>query len=885
MGGPEKTRQLLDEARKIAIADGLAGIYFQGMNPWSEKAAKLLSDAGFDCIGSYNLATCPAALACEKDGSFTFDYSEMLPWHQKCWKEYSAGATVPYIPAVTAGRDVTMRCRNEEPFPWRTVRYPYGYICLGNTPDKFQSLLETAKKHVEADPKAPRAILIYGWNEYTEGGYIAPNNFDADGFLRAVAAVFGRKPASEYTYVNPSTKQLFTIPSATYENIPYGPHPKQKIDVFLPGRARAPRAPVVIYLHGGGWSGGAMEDHILGSSIRMLLNRGIAVVGTGYRYIRDAQADGVKPPVMGCLDDCENALRFVKAHATEWNLDVSHIGLAGGSAGACTALYLALKDDNMHGIRAVAPIIAQTSMDPQEMKEWIPNSRYGAHAFGYRNFADWLAHRAECLADIERISPAALARKIDPARAPQIFLQYGSPLKPGEIAKDPTHSPVFGERFRARSWQAFLFPRAMNDEIKHRMTRRLNGWDYCQRAIYMITITLADRSHEWLGKLILAKNGEAQHYLASDGTARNRGAVAAHSCAAIPATCGGAYIEPTPYGEAVIEALMEMPRLFPQVEIIAKQLMPEHFHFIIFVHEPLPKPLGALIRGFKAGVAKRWKILAKNGEAQHHIAKNGEAPSAFPAWADGFQDTILFRDGQLKAMIAYLRDNPRRLAEKRAVPDLFRRVASIALPLDGGRMTGHFEAIGNRHLLARPLHHVQCSRRFFAYRRIPKAGGGLKIARDAADEPIAASTSPEYGERLADALAAAAHGAVIIRPCISDGERQIAREALKRNLPLVTLQNKGFARLHKPVGRYFDACAEGRLLMMAPAAWPYTPQEKPMTRFDATALNRLCQWLVGEDALDINYHGMKPANIDQLAKAAAQVEECKNPAQHPADLV
>ena len=461
MGGPEKTRQVLDEARKIAIADGLAGIYFQGMNPWNETSAKMLSDAGFDCIGSYNLATCPAAVACEKNGTFTFDYSEMLPWHQECWKKYSAGATVPYIPAVTAGRDVTMRCRNEEPFPWRTVRYPYGYICLGNTPDKFQSLLESAKKHVEADPKNPRAILIYGWNEYTEGGYIAPNNFDADGFLRSVAAVFGRKPSSEYTYVNPSTKQLFTIPSATYENIPYGPHPKQKIDVFLPGTARTGRgatccartptggrAPVVIYLHGGGWSGGAMEDHILGSSIRMLLDRGIAVVGTGYRYIRDAQADGVKPPVMGCLDDCEAALRFVKEHAAEWNLDTSRIGLAGGSAGACTALYLALKDGNLHGIRAVAPIIAQTSMDPQEMKAWIPNSKYGAHAFGYRNFDEWLAHRADCLADIERISPASLVRKVDPARAPRMFLQYGSPLKPGEIAKDPTHSPVFGEKFK-----------------------------------------------------------------------------------------------------------------------------------------------------------------------------------------------------------------------------------------------------------------------------------------------------------------------------------------------------------------------------------------------------------------------------------------------------
>jgi acetyl esterase/lipase len=470
MGGVEKARQLLDEARKIAIADGLAGIYFQGMVPQDAPDAKMLSDAGFDCVGNYALSGCPAAIACEKDGTCTYEYSEMFPWHQQCWERFSTTATVPYIPAVTAGRDTTMRCRNNEPFPWRTVRYPYSAICLGNTSDKFQSLLESAKKHVEADPKAPRAILIYGWNEYTEGGYIAPNNFDADGFLRAVAAVFGRKPASEYTYVNPSTKQLFTIPSATYENVPYGPHSKQKIDVFLPGgragarpsRGRASisggprscadagsaRAPVVIYLHGGGWSGGAMEDHILGSSIRMLLDRGIAVVGTGYRYIRDAQADGVKPPVMGCLDDCEAALRFVKEHAAEWNLDTSRIGLAGGSAGACTALYLALKDGNLHGIRAVAPIIAQTSMDPQEMKAWIPNSKYGAHAFGYRNFDEWFAHRADCLADIERISPAALARKIDPVRAPRIFLQYGSPLKPGEIAKDPTHSPVFGEKFK-----------------------------------------------------------------------------------------------------------------------------------------------------------------------------------------------------------------------------------------------------------------------------------------------------------------------------------------------------------------------------------------------------------------------------------------------------
>ena len=388
---------------------------------------------------------------------------------------------------------------------------------------------------------------------------------------------------------------------------------------------------------------------------------------------------------------------------------------------------------------------------------------------------------------------------------------------------------------RAAFWQ----------ETKHRMTRRLAGWDYRQRAIYMITVTLEDRRGEPLGRL--ARNGEG-------------------------------YIAPTPFGEAVLEALAEMPRIAPQVEIIAVQLMPDHIHFILFVKAQLARPLGSLVRGFKAGAAKRWKAyIAKNGGSQN-------CPSSVPAhscaglkWAEGFQDTVLLHEGQLKAMIAYLRDNPRRLAEKRANPSLFRRVERIELPLDGGRLTGSFEALGNRHLLERPLAQVQCSRRFFAYRRKAKRGGGMKIARTPDGEPVIERENPEYRERLESALAAAEHGAVVLSPCISDGERQIAREAMKRRLPLVVLKNMGFAKLEKPADRSFDACAEGRLLLLAPAAWPYTTQEKPITRFDATALNRIAQWLAGSSApghfcpgflVAINYHGMKPANIDELAEKA-----------------
>ena len=185
-------------------------------------------------------------------------------------------------------------------------------------------------------------------------------------------------------------------------------------------------------------------------------------------------------------------------------------------------------------------------------------------------------------------------------------------------------------------------------------------------------------------------------------------------------------------------------------------------------------------------------------------------------------------------------------------------------------VSGFFSALGNRFLLHRPLAQVQVSRRFFAYKREAKPGGGLKIARDAAGEPLVDFESAEYRTRRDELLTAAKRGAVLLSPCVSDGERQIAREALKAKLPLVTMANKGFSKRQKPVGRSFDACAAGNLLMLAPAAWPYQPGEKPMTRFDATAMNRLCQWIAGLGAAEINYHGMRPDNIDALARAAAR---------------
>ena len=69
------------------------------------------------------------------------------------------------------------------------------------------------------------------------------------------------------------------------------------------------------------------------------------MVAINYRYIAQAEADGVKPPVKGPLGDAARALQFVRSKAAEWNIDKPRIGATGGSAGACSSLWLAFHPD------------------------------------------------------------------------------------------------------------------------------------------------------------------------------------------------------------------------------------------------------------------------------------------------------------------------------------------------------------------------------------------------------------------------------------------------------------------------------------------------------------------------------------------------------------
>jgi len=434
-------------------------------------------------------------------------------------------------------------------------------------------------------------------------------------------------------------------------------------------------------------------------------------------------------------------------------------------------------------------------------------------------------------------------------------------------------------------------------EVKHHMGRRCIGWDYRSRGIYMITITLADRSKPILGQLICV--GDSWAVVASE------------------------------IGRIVEECWREIPEQWPGVEILESQLMPDHFHGIIFVKEPQQKTLGNIIGSFKAKSSSRVGMLCRTRQSAEPA--HGKAQNGVGIWAPGFVDLILFREGQLKAMIAYIRDNPRRLGVKRGSPALFKVARDLVVnfaasgkaqkPHGGAHGVGayegcvparvraggigHFMAIGNHFLLEWPdIRQVQCSRSFFGYkrekprpqagerrtpqagerrtpqageRRTPQAGerrtgergaGGWKICRDGTGRPIIDFSTPEFEAKAEAALASAARGAVLISPCISHGEREIARRAFEAGYRVITLQNKGFSPLYKPGGKLFETCANGNLLMLAPINWPYVPGEKPMTREQAQVLNRIAQLIAGDGAVDIDYKGAVMRGIDEAVTKA-----------------
>ena len=278
------------------------------------------------------------------------------------------------------------------------------------------------------------------------------------GFVAAAvpAVAQNKKKAASKTSnrVKKADRYDAVVPKPTVANVKYGDHPRHVID-FWKAESDKP-TPLAFVIHGGGWMGGSKERLQRFADAPALLKAGISVAAINYRYVSQAEAAGIKPPVKAPLHDAARALQFIRSKAEEWNIDKERVGAAGGSAGACSSLWLAFHDDladpgsddpvarESTRLWCAAVKGAQTTLDPKQMKEWTPNSRYGGHSFGLRKFSDFLAGREKILPWIAEYSPYANVTRDDPP----VHLIYSAPPALGKPQKDPTHTSNFGVKLK-----------------------------------------------------------------------------------------------------------------------------------------------------------------------------------------------------------------------------------------------------------------------------------------------------------------------------------------------------------------------------------------------------------------------------------------------------
>jgi acetyl esterase/lipase len=101
-----------------------------------------------------------------------------------------------------------------------------------------------------------------------------------------------------------------------------GGGPSQSLDLYLPPAPADKPLPLVVWIHGGGWKGGSKA----GCPAQFLVPQGYVVASVEYRFSQKA----VFPAQ---IQDCQAAIRWLRANAKKYNIDPEHVGVWGASAG------------------------------------------------------------------------------------------------------------------------------------------------------------------------------------------------------------------------------------------------------------------------------------------------------------------------------------------------------------------------------------------------------------------------------------------------------------------------------------------------------------------------------------------------------------------------
>jgi arylformamidase len=239
----------------------------------------------------------------------------------------------------------------------------------------------------------------------------------------------------------------------THAEVSYGEHKMNVID-FWKADGDGPR-PLLVYIHGGGWIGG--DKKRTDRDVKPFLDKGISYAAVNYRLTGEAM---LPAPV----HDAARAIQFNRSKADEWNIRTDRIALTGGSAGACTSMWILCHDDladpnssdpiSRESTRVTAAAVAggQTSIDPKVIEPWLgPNvlkHRMINMAVGEPTIEGALKNYEKHKDLYHEFSPINHVSRGDPP----LFMSYGSDMTlPSKNSGHGIHHPVYGVKMKEKA--------------------------------------------------------------------------------------------------------------------------------------------------------------------------------------------------------------------------------------------------------------------------------------------------------------------------------------------------------------------------------------------------------------------------------------------------
>lgn len=320
----------------------------------------------------------------------------------------------------------------------------------------------------------------------------------------------------------------------------------------------------------------------------------------------------------------------------------------------------------------------------------------------------------------------------------------------------------------------------------------------------------------------------------------------------------------TDIGEAVDKCWLQIPKFYPNVELIEHQVMPEHFLGLLrmktsYMRNGWKITLGRVIGGFMTGCTHGyWDALGLDwqsstdrqayGSKEYRKQYQDEAhshsfrgPSLF---VRGYNDVEAIGEDEVQTKIEYIRTNIERRITRGENPQLFH--------VHRNKKSANWtpERI-MRGLCADRRIATDRSKQEEAWRQLTEKGYKNRRSRESATLQFDGNTPtldlvgnmellrrPLYPlichradaalferQKAAVLRVAKEQGAVIVTACVSPKERSIVRLLQQELLPVIEIMDNGFSSKYKPTGKAFYAMAEARRLEVTPWEYEYRRRE------------------------------------------------------------